>query len=250
MNKLFIIFLIAVANYAASPVPFNPNIRTVVASGGGNTVTIDNIGAAATGTGIQLLNTATVTTSANPNRAIFVFIGIGDSNPSELPVSSVTTSGTSSSTTQVATKDAFNWAAVRVYCILNPQASTTHTITVDLSSGAPNADTLFVRAVSFYNVDQTTPFDSIVTSDMGGAATTAPSVSVTVTTGGMGVSFVTSDSENNLTATTGTALFTQTTVASDTSSAANYTASTGSQALSHSTASQPAAIAGFNIRAQ
>jgi hypothetical protein len=35
MNKLFIIFLIAVANYAASPVPFNPNIRTVVASGGG-----------------------------------------------------------------------------------------------------------------------------------------------------------------------------------------------------------------------
>jgi hypothetical protein len=35
MNKLFIIFLTALANYAASPVPFNPNIRTVVASGGG-----------------------------------------------------------------------------------------------------------------------------------------------------------------------------------------------------------------------
>lgn len=187
--------LIAVSAFAGTWVA-SPGKGSHAAAGGGNTVTIDT-SAKGGGFGATVNASLSITVASNSNRVLYVFIGTGSSSGTD-EVGSVSSSLNGALTQVGSAASDSAWQNSQVWRLINPSVGT-HSITTSLGGQALSE----IMAISLYNVDTTTPNDTITLGN-GTAASSTPSGSVTLTTGEMAVGFLGTDGETGLSVTVGT----------------------------------------------
>jgi hypothetical protein len=172
--------------------------QKIAGGGGGSTVTIDasNNGTGSFNSGGLTSVTVTLTVASNSNRVVYVYVCGGGTGGVE-DVTGVS-SNVDGALTDIGTATDSNFLYVSVWRLLNPTAGA-HTFTASFGSFTTTDAVAF--AISLYNVNQTTPNDTLVTAS---GSSTGPTASGSLVTGDMAVGALMSDDNAGIAVTTGT----------------------------------------------
>jgi hypothetical protein len=166
------------------------------AGGGGSVVTIDAVSTNSFGTG-AVSHTNVMTIGNNANRVLYFLAGAGASGgSSNISTAPVATPG--GAMTFIGVVGDTNFMVAHVYRLTAPAVGSISVVSTWTTSQTTENCVL----ISLYNVDQTTPEDTIT--KVANTTGTAPTGAVTLTSSEMAIGVLATDSQLNVSVTTGT----------------------------------------------
>jgi hypothetical protein len=181
-------------------------------------------------------------TCAGSDRLLVVVYSIGDSDLANSVVTSMTLGGTSLTKAWGTNDTASTWVRNELWYLVAPPTGAQNLIVSYFNTGI---DQGFIGWVNLTNVNQSTPLGTVVTAS---GSSTTPSVSVSSATGDLVISSVASDSDANITASTGAIVQVVNVLGGDTCHGIATNAGAASVTMSWSTQNQLWTIGGVSIK--